>query len=109
MRILVCDDDYAIRRSLTEGLKASGHDPASCESADAAIAMLGWVDAVVVDGLRGDWRKVVEAAYTLNKDALVFTGEDDIHDEASSMAIPVLLKPAGIAEILDALHAGVAA
>jgi two-component system KDP operon response regulator KdpE len=55
LRVLVVDDEPAIRRFLRTSLRAEGYDPVEAETGEAALAALrGRVDVVVLDlGLPG--------------------------------------------------------
>jgi CheY-like chemotaxis protein len=103
MQILVVDDEPEIREAMREALRMAGHTTASCESADMAVALLPYVDAVICDGLGGSCWSVVDAAVAAGKAICLYTGDDEIQHEASLVCTPCVAKPRDIGELLSAL------
>jgi DNA-binding NarL/FixJ family response regulator len=103
MQILVVDDEPVIREVLREALRLAGHRTAACESAEMAVCLLPYVDAVICDGLNGTCWSVVDAAVVAGKALCLYTGDDEIQHEAALVGIPCVAKPRGVGELLDAL------
>lgn len=104
MQILVVDDEPAVREVLREALRLSGHMTASCDSAEMAVAMLPWVDAVICDGLGGACWSVVDAAVDADKPICLYTGDDELQHEATLIGVPCVAKPRGVGDLLAALE-----
>lgn len=105
-QVLIVDDDPATRECLTELFRLRGHETAACASAEAAIAMLGWVDAVICDGLGGACFRVVAQAEEHGKAAVIYTASDAVQETAAKLHVPCVLKPGGVAALLEALRLG---
>jgi CheY-like chemotaxis protein len=103
MQVLIVDDCQSIREVLCESLRLSGHQTAACESAEAALHLLPYVDAVICDGLDFDGFRVVARASRLGKPVVLFTASHEIADAAAVGRIPCVLKPAGVEALLEAL------
>jgi DNA-binding response OmpR family regulator len=106
MQILVVDDEPAIREVLREALRLEGHTTAACESAEMAVCLLPYVDAVICDGLGGACWDVVDAAVGAGKPFCLYTGDDEIMHEAALVCVPFVSKPARVGELLAALDNG---
>lgn len=104
MIILVVDDHEATRSCLAEALRARGHEIASCESAEAAVSLLPYVDAVICDGLEYAGFAVVAQANRLGKPVVLYTGNDAIAHAAAVGRIPCVLKPGSVPALLAALE-----
>jgi CheY-like chemotaxis protein len=102
-QVLIVDDDAGTRECLTELFRLHGHETAACGSAEAALAMLGWVDAVVCDGLEGACFRVIAEAERLGNPAVIYTASDAVHETAATLGVPCVMKPVGVAELLEAL------
>ena len=103
MQILVVDDEPAIREGLREALRLEGHTTAACESAEMAVCLLPYVDAVICDGLGGACWDVVDAAVGDEKAICLYTGDAEIQHEAAMVCVPCVAKPRGVGELLEAL------
>lgn len=101
--ILIVDDDASMRECLTEMFRLHGHETAACGSAEAALAMLGWVDAVVCDGLEGACFRVIAEAERLGNPAVIYTASDAVQETAATLGVPCVMKPGGVAELFEAL------
>jgi CheY-like chemotaxis protein len=102
-QLLIVDDDAATRECLTELFRLRGHETAACASAEAAIAMLGWADAVICDGLGGACFRVMAQAEERGKAAVIYTASDAVRETAATLGVPCVMKPGGVAELLEAL------
>ena len=103
MQVLVVDDEPAIREVLRESLRMHGHQVATCESADVAVQLLPYVDAVICDGLDFAGFKVVVWANRFEKPVVLYTGSDEIATAAAAGSIPCVRKPGSIGDLLAAL------
>jgi len=104
IKILVVDDDAATRECLTEALRLSGHETAACGTAEAAILMLPYVDAVICDGLEGACFRVVATAERLGKAAVIYTASDAVQEAAATLRVGCVMKPGGLTDLLEALR-----
>jgi len=104
MQILVVDDEPEIREAMREALRMAGHTTASCESAEMAVCLLPYVDAVICDGLGGACWSVVDAAVGAGKGICLYTGDDEIKHEAWLACVPYVAKPGGVGELLATLE-----
>jgi len=62
------------------------------------------VDAVICDGLEGACFRVVAAAEQLGRAAVIHTGSDAVQETAALLHVPCVMKPGGVAALLEALR-----
>jgi CheY-like chemotaxis protein len=112
LRVLVVDDDAAVRGLLLRLLASRGHDVSLAAAGDEALARLGAgerFDLVISDyELPGaDGLEVVARARERGARTLLVSGalDDDVRREAARRSTPVLAKPFSAAELLAAAGA----
>ena len=109
-RIGICEDDPAIRRVLTEGLRLAGHDVVAAHNGAEAMRLFeppAELDVIILDiGLPdADGRDVCQAlrAGGLQAPVLFLTAYDELHDRLSGFNAggdDYVTKPFAIKEIL---------
>ena len=113
-RVLVVDDDKAVRESLRRSLEFNGYDVTlAADGAEALAAMVGArPDAVVIDVMmpRLDGIEATRAMRTAGHDVpiLVLTARDTVGDRVEGLdagADDYLTKPFALAELLARLRA----
>lgn len=115
MTILVVEDHPAVREGLTEGLKMCGHQVAEAATLAEAQAALdrGGIEAVVCDEhfpacdgvAQAPWgHNFVQGCLWRGIPAILYTASDESVTHAQRNGLPVLAKPAGIRQILEALE-----
>jgi len=95
--ILVVSPDSAWSKVVTRALKDTGVSRETAPNADAAIDRFTQEDgepvtSVVTDGLRGNWRRVVEAAMEVGVTPVMMTKSALSRQSAAEMGIPVFAK-----------------
>jgi two-component system response regulator MprA len=114
MRILVVDDDPAVRESLRRSLQFNGYDVATADDGADALARIGaeQPDALVVDVMmpRLDGLETTRALRTAGNDVpiLVLTARDAVSDRVDGLdagADDYLTKPFALEELLARLRA----
>jgi two-component system response regulator MprA len=114
MRILVVDDDPAVRESLRRSLQFNGYDVATADDGADALARIGaeQPDALVVDVMmpRRDGLETTRALRTAGNDVpiLVLTARDAVSDRVDGLdagADDYLTKPFALEELLARLRA----
>jgi two-component system response regulator MprA len=114
MRILVVDDDPAVRESLRRSLRFNGYDVATANDGADALARIGaeQPDALVVDVMmpRLDGLETTRALRTAGNDVpiLVLTARDAVSDRVDGLdagADDYLTKPFALEELLARLRA----
>ncbi len=118
MRILTVEDNPAIREALVTALDLLGHQVREAQTLAEAQAILDAgdreIDAVICDGRFPSSLGTPEENFGVNfvkgciwrgLRAILYTADDATADEARREGIPVLLKPAPIAEIIKILKA----
>ena len=115
MRILVVDDDLAVRRSIDRALRLEGYDVATVPSGGEALEELAQVppDALVLDlGLPDlDGLTVCRRMRAAGDDTpvLILTARDAVDDRVQGLdagADDYLVKPFALAELLERLAPG---
>jgi DNA-binding NtrC family response regulator len=116
-RVLIIDDEPAIRLALARLLAKAGYDVVRAESASAAHRALDAIrfDALIIDYLLPDLRGDVCYAYAiaaqphLRRHAIFITGDisESIHEAIDETGCACLLKPFENAKLLDAVHRAV--
>ena len=110
LRILVVDDEPAIRRALERALKRWGHTVHLATSGEAACEVLGTdpVDLVLMDlrmpGMSGQtlFHSIAARWPHLVSRVIVMTGDpeaEDHHDWLRHHALPMLMKPFELAQL----------
>ena len=114
-RILIVDDDSALRRVLRRLFERSAYDVVEAESAAAALAVLDGPDApdaIVSDVLMPDvdglafYREVSRRAPHLRHRVVFLTGASDdphIHDVIEQLGVPLLGKLGDLHLVVDAI------
>ncbi|MBM4183498.1 MAG: response regulator [Gemmatimonadetes bacterium] len=111
-RLLLVEDDDAVRRSLDETLREAGYDVAVAEDAEQALARLGETapDVVLTDvrmpGMDGISLLKLLRERVPNTDVILMTAFDDMPTVVSAMregAFELLVKPLRLAEVRDVL------
>ena len=108
MLILVIDDDNPARESMTQILKAWGHEVVSASSLHEALGIITRTpDAIIADYRLRDGKTGIEAASFICQSqeslisTLIVTGDNsnDIRQEANRMEYALLLKPVNSAKL----------
>jgi two-component system NtrC family response regulator len=111
-RLLLVEDDAAVRRSLEETLRECGYDVSTAEHAEQALARLRDVDPDVVltdvrmPGMDGIALLRVLRERVPGTDVIVMTAFDDMPTVVSAMregAFELLVKPLRLADVRDVL------
>ncbi len=114
-RILIVDDDSAIRRVLRMMFERSAYEVVEADSASAALGMLdgsAGPDAVVSDvlmpGMNGlaFYRELAARAPHLQHRVVFLTGanaEPDVHNSIEQLGVPLLGKLGDLNLVVDAI------
>jgi len=103
-RVLIVDDEYALRDCLTDIVRWDGYLTGHAGSAAEALPMLPHFDAVLCDGLEGDWELVAKEAARLGVRFVLLSGDVEAQQAAAAMGCTVVRKPARIEPIMHAIH-----
>lgn len=113
-RLLLVEDEMALRRSMTKGLEEEGHEVLTAVSGDEAvlISLREPLDCVILDLLLpdGDGISALKRMRSagLTKPVLIVTARDSIEDRITGLdsgADDYLIKPFAFAELLARLRA----
>ena len=110
-RILVVDDEYAVRLPLRRALESEGHDVTEAIHGDEALRLFGEspFDLVLLDILMPERDGLSTLGELLNKSpqakVIVISGKANFLPEARNLgAVQTLWKPIGTATLLDTVH-----
>jgi len=105
MTILIVDDDAQCRVMLVETLESYGIEAFSANNVQTAMPflILASVDAVLCDGLRGQWISVWREATKREKLFALLSGDPYQIDAACTLGVRAYMKPFDLATILRGL------
>lgn len=106
LTVLVIDDEKPIRDSFALLLRSAGCQVAAVESAELAIPMIPYVDAVLVDGLVGAGLVLCRIAAEQGKRAVLCSGDPDLCEEARRRGYGAVNKPPRVEALMEALGIG---
>jgi len=113
-RLLLVEDEMALRRSMTKGLEEEGHEVLTAVSGDEAvlISLREPLDCVILDLLLPDGDGITALkrmrSAGLTRPVLIVTARDSIEDRITGLdsgADDYLIKPFAFAELLARLRA----
>ncbi len=113
-RLLLVEDETALRRSMTKGLEEEGHEVLTAVSGDEAVLISSRepLDCIILDLLLPDGDGITALkqmrAAGLTRPVLIVTARDSIEDRITGLdsgADDYLIKPFAFAELLARLRA----
>jgi len=109
MTILIVEDSPMVAEAVARGIKSRNRNTSILVASNLhqALAFMSNADAVLCDGLNGDWAKVWASAVKRRVHFVLFSGDEQAVTQAKLLGIPALLKPASAQAIIAYLNLGV--